>query len=76
MLRSLGHWPWSRGPLLAVRNVGLFPTLHLVSCRRVSCGLEEGSWDRNATWEGVPRAHGESHRRGDNVGWRWKPWQR
>jgi len=42
----------------------------------VSCGLEEGSWDRNASWEGIPCAHGESHRRRDNIGWRWKPCKR
>lgn len=73
MLSSLGHRPRPRGPLLAVRNVGLFPTLHLVSCRRVSRGLEEGSWYRNASWEGVPRTHGESHRGRDNIGRRWEP---
>lgn len=49
----LGHRPRARGPLLAVWNVGLFPSWHLVSRRSVSCGLKEGSRHRHTSWEGV-----------------------
>lgn len=63
--------PWSRGPLLAVGNVGLLSGLDLGACLGVHCWLEERSWNGHASGEGETRIHlepRERHRRRDHIG--------